>query len=100
MKKASVTSGTEWVSVNSETFASKVSTNGTYNFIYNGAGWELSGEEIALSDYGILIIGEPITNDTITIIFADGELSQYPINLFANETPVITAENITVNINE
>ena len=100
LKKASVTSGTEWVSVNSETFASKVSANGTYNFIYNNTDWELSGQEIALSDYGISIIGEPITNDTITIIFADGELSQYPINLFANETPVIIAENITVNINE
>lgn len=100
LKKASITDGTEWASVNSTTFASKVSANGTYNFVYNGTEWELSGENITLSDYGIAIIGTPITNDAITIIFADGELSQYPLNLFASETPVITAENITVNIND
>ncbi len=100
LKKASVTSGTEWASVNSTTFAAKVSANGTYNFVYNGTNWILNNIEITLSDYGITIIGEPITNDTITIVFADGELSQYPINLFASETPVISAENITVNINE
>lgn len=100
IKKASITEGTEWASVNSVTFAAKVGGNGTYNFVYNGMSWELSGEIVTLSDYGISIIGVPITDDAITIVFADGELSQYPINLFATETPVISAENITVNINE
>lgn len=100
IKKASVTSGTEWASVNSETFAAKVSGNGTYNFVYNGSAWELSEAAADLSEYGITIIGTPITGDVLTVIYADGELSEYPINLFANETPVLTAENITVNINE
>lgn len=100
LKKASVTDGIEWASVNSAAFAAKINTNGTYNFVYNGSSWELGGAVVTLSDYGIAIIGTPITNDTITIIYADGELSQYPINLFASETPTISAENITVNINE
>ena len=100
IKKASVTSGTEWASVNSTTFATKVSANGTYNFSYDGTYWKLNGEIAPLADYGISTIGTPITGDVITIIYADGELSQAPINLFATETPSITAENITVNINE
>ena len=100
IKKASVTSGTEWASVNSTTFAAKASANGTYNFSYDGAYWKLNGEIAPLTDYGISTIGTPITGDVITIIYADGELSQAPINLFATETPAITAENITVNINE
>jgi hypothetical protein len=100
IKKASVTSGTEWASVNSQTFASKAEANGTYNFIYNGSSWLLNSDEAELSDYGISITGNPVKNDVITIVFADGELSQYPINIFASETPAITAENITVSINE
>ena len=100
LKKASVTSGTEWASVNSETFGAKVSANGTCNFIYNGSEWQLNGENAELSEYGISIIGNPVTNDVITVIYADGNLSGFPINLFASETPVITADNITVNINE
>lgn len=100
VKKISVTEGTEWASVNSSTFASKVTTNGTYNFVYNGTDWQLNAENVTLSNYGISIIGTPITGDVITIVYADGELSGQPINLFANETPIISAENITVNINE
>lgn len=100
LKKASVTSGTEWASVNSETFGAKVSANGTYNFIYNGSKWQLNSENAELSEYGISIIGNPVTNDVITVIYADGNLSGSPINLFASETPIITVDNITVNINE
>lgn len=100
LKKASVTSGTEWASVNSQTFAAKAGTNGTYNFIYNGSEWQLNNENAELSEYGISIIGNPVTNDVITVIYADGNLSEFPINLFASETPSVSAENITVKINE
>lgn len=100
LKKASVTSGTEWASVNSEVFASKAGANGTYNFIYEGGSWALNAENADLSEYGISITGAPITGDVISIIYADGNLSGFPINFFANEVPTITAKNITVNINE
>ena len=99
LKKASTTEGTEWASVNSTTFASKVSSNGTYNFTYNGENWQLNSEDVTLSTYGIEITGTPITGDVITIIYADGNLSEFPINLFADETPIIDTSNITVNIN-
>lgn len=97
--KASTTEGTEWASVNSTTFASQISSNGTYNFIFDGTNWQLNSEDVTLSTYGIEITGTPITNDTITIIYADGNLSEFPINLFADETPIIDTSNITVNIN-
>lgn len=99
LKKASTTEGTEWASVNSTTFASQVSSNGTYNFTYNGENWQLNSEDVTLSTYGIEITGTPITGDVITIIYADGNLSEFPINLFADETPIIDTSNITVNIN-
>lgn len=100
VKKASVTEGTEWASVNSTTFSAKAGANGTYNFTFDGTNWQLNDIDITLSEYGIEIIGSPITNDILTVIYADGNLSDYPINLFASETPVISAENITVTINE
>lgn len=100
IKKASVTQGLQWASVNSETFASQVSSNGTYNFTYNGTNWLLNSSPVTLSTYGISIVGAPITNDTISIIYANGELSQSPINLFASEAPLIDTSNITVNIND
>ena len=100
LKKASITSGIEWASVNSDTFAGKAASNGTYNFIYNGENWTLNSETADLTEYGISIIGSPITNDVISVVYADGNLSGFPINLFATETPSISAENITVEINE
>ncbi|MCD8179780.1 MAG: baseplate J/gp47 family protein [Tannerellaceae bacterium] len=100
--KASVTSGIIWASVDSDTFASQVSENGTYNFTYNGSEWLLNSESVTLSDYGISVTSDnddPVTGDIISVIYSNGELSQYPIKLFCTETPAIAADNITVNIN-
>jgi hypothetical protein len=101
--KASVTSGIIWASVNSETFGAKVEQNGTYNFIYDGENWKLNTETVNLSDYGIEVTTaenqDLITNDTVSIVYADGNMSTFPINLFASETAQILAENIQVTIN-
>lgn len=101
--KASVTSGITWASVNSEIFGTKTSQNGTYNFIYDGQNWQLNSEDVQLEDYGITVTTANnqglITGDTVSVIYSDGNMSHEPINLFATETPQITADNITVTIN-
>lgn len=97
--KASVTSGIEWASVNTEIFKTQITGNGTYNFIYNGENWTLNNEEIQLTDYGISATGTPITNDKVSILYANGELAQTPIMLYVTEKAIISSENITVTIN-
>lgn len=103
INKASVTSGIIWASVDTAIFGAKTNQNGTYNFIFNGTDWLVNGEQANLSEYGITITTaeaqNPITGDRLSVIYADGEISEAPINLFASETPQILAENITVNIN-
>ena len=100
--KASVNSGISWASVNSQTFGNKVEQNSTYSFIYNDTSWQLNNEPVTLEDYGISVISvkdTPINGDVINVIYADGEMSTNPINLFASEVPSISAENIQVIIN-
>lgn len=97
--KKSVTSGIQWASVNTAMFAAKAGGNGTYSFTYNGSDWTLGTETVSINDYGISITGSPLTGDIVSIVYADGELSQSPINLFASETALVLAENIKVNVN-
>lgn len=102
ISKASVTSGLTWASVDSETFAAKVSGNGTYIFNYDGTNWVLDTTTVTLSDYGISIVtdtGGAISGDVITVTYADGELSQSTLPLFCSEVPLIEADKILVNIN-
>lgn len=96
--KASTTGGIIWASVTTDTFATKVTANGKYNFKYNGTNWTLGTDTVNLSEYGITVTGNPITNDIISILYSSGDLSQNPIKLFATETPGISIENIQVNI--
>ena len=98
--KASITSGIIWASVDTTTFAGQLSTDGQYNFIYNGSNWTYNSDTVTLSTYGISALGSPVNGDIISILFSTGNLSQSPIGLFASEYPTIAAENITVNINE
>jgi uncharacterized phage protein gp47/JayE len=97
--KQSITSGIRWASVDTSVFGTKAGANGTYSFIFDGTNWTLNNTTVTLSEYGITVTGDPITNDVVSIIYADGELAQSPINLFASEKPLILSENITVNIN-
>lgn len=97
--KASTTFGIIWTSVNTAAFAAKITENGTYNFIYDGTDWNLNGTSVSLSDYGITVTGTPITNDTVNIVYSNGQAAQVPIKLFATETPSINPDNIQVNIN-
>lgn len=100
--KASVNSGISWASVNSQTFGNKVEQNGTYSFIYDGTNWLLNNETVNLEDYGISVISAkdtPQNGDVINVTYANGEMSTFPINLFASEVPSISTENIQVIIN-
>lgn len=99
--KASVTSGITWASVTASTFASAAGNiNGTYNFIYNGTNWQLNNNNVDLSTYGVEVTGTPVNNDKISILFATGNLTASPIQLYADEKAVIDTNDITVNINE
>ena len=99
--KASVTSGITWASVTASTFATAVSNvNGTYNFIYNGSNWKLNNNNVNLATYGVVITGTPVNNDKISVLYATGNEATSPIQLYANEKPVISVNDITVNINE
>ncbi len=99
--KASVTSGIEWASVTASTFANAVNNvNGTYNFIFNGSNWLLNNNSVNLATYGVVVTGTPVNNDKISVLFATGNSAASPIQLYANEKPVLDTNDITVNINE
>lgn len=99
--KASVTSGITWASVTAAAFSTAVSgANGRYAFIYNGSAWTLNNNTVTLADYGLTVTGAPVNGDKISVLFAAGSLSASPLPLYANETPAIAANDITVNINE
>lgn len=98
--KASITSGIEWVSVTASDFGTAVgSVNGRYEFIYKNSHWKLNNNNVTLADYGISVVGTPISDDKISVLFATGQLTTSPLPLYANEKPVISDNNITVNIN-
>lgn len=97
--KASITSGITWASVDTATFGTQITVNGTYNFTFNGSNWVLNNSTVNLNSYGITLTGLPITGDIISILYSTGELSQNPIQIFASEKASISEENITVKIN-
>lgn len=55
------------------TFAEKVAGSGEYTFICTAAGetpkWELNGEEVTLTTYGITVTGTPAKNDIIVVVY-------------------------------
>ena len=62
-----------------ETFESYVEPTGnmTLVFTYNGENWDLPDElDVALIDYGISYSGEPVQDDTITVVYT-AESSTY-----------------------
>ena len=98
--KASLVEGITWASVNSNTFSTGVSNNnGTYTFVYDGTNWKLNNANVTLNTYGITLTGTPISGDTIIVLYSNGNLSTYPIQIFASEVATISAENITVKVN-
>lgn len=54
-------------------FAGKVSGSGEYVFLCTAAGstpvWELNGEEVSLTTYGITITGTPAKGDIIVVLY-------------------------------
>lgn len=98
--KASAVGGLEWASVDDSTFALEVSSaNGNYIFVYDGSDWKLNNNTVDLADYGITVTGTAITNDKITVLYSNGNLSTSPIQIYASEVPAISSSNITVTIN-
>lgn len=57
------------VETDKDTFKAKVLDEyGTYIFEYD-SGWELNGDSVTITEYGITITGSPENGDTITITF-------------------------------
>lgn len=52
----------------------KFITPGEYIFSYSDSGWKLSGNNVALSEYGITLKEIPSAGDTITVIYDDSGL--------------------------
>lgn len=74
------------VTVNGETFGTKVVKGGFYEFKYTGGSvdsWRLDGENVLLADYGIAVNGAPKANDVITVDFAPGGVEQLLKNMDA-----------------
>lgn len=69
----SANSGITSVVVDLDTFGEQIDTSGAYAFSYNGNIWELNGNEVALSTYGIEITGTPNTGAVITIEYVRQE---------------------------
>lgn len=67
-------SGITSATVVPDTFMSMVGSDVStdYVFTYSGTAWELSSDEVTLSDYGISITGTPSANDSITVTCIHG----------------------------
>lgn len=55
------------VDITAATWRSYVADDGTYNFIYNGIGWELDSSVVTLADYGLVVTGTVTEGDIITV---------------------------------
>lgn len=55
--------------VNADTFATQITTSGSYVFSYNGSNWVYGGSTVTLSTYGIEVTGTAANGDTITVAF-------------------------------
>lgn len=64
--------GVTGATVDKETFETKVSATGTYEFKYSTTGtkWELGETTVTLADYGIVATGTPANDDKITIKYS------------------------------
>jgi hypothetical protein len=51
-----------------------LSADAIMQFVYNGAEWELNGDEVTISEYGITYTGTPVSTDAITVAFSPSEL--------------------------
>ena len=70
------------VSLDKSTWRSYVSTDGTYEFSYDGTNWKLSGNTVTISNYGLSVSGTLTSGDTITV-----EYTQLVIGTLATATP-------------
>lgn len=65
--------GAEFGTSGITTFGTKVAGSGEYTFLCTAAGetpkWELNGEEVILSEYGIEVTGTPAKNDIIVVVY-------------------------------
>lgn len=89
--------GITGVTVDGVTFIQKVGTpeEKTYTFSYNGTNWLLNGAEVTLEEYGITIVGTPVSGDTITVTVAENTadvLLQLVEQVTALESSVKVAE--------
>ena len=64
--------GVTAVSVVKDTFIGKVGekNTGSYVFTYSGSAWELDGEEVNVTQYGISFTGTAAEDDTATIVYS------------------------------
>lgn len=97
--KASITSGIYHSNVDSSTFTTQITNSGTYTFSYNGSAWEYNNNTINLATYGITVLGSPVENDKVIVLYNNGEIGNQPLQVFCTEYPTISAENINVTIN-
>lgn len=82
------------LAVNASTFASQISTSGTYTFTYSIDTWLLAqgGADIAVdvTDYGITYSGTPVTDDVIEVVFtAAGDVFSWVL------CPVMDAQSVS-----
>lgn len=71
------------VALTAATWRTYVSTDGTYNFSYDGTNWKLNGATVTLADYGLTVTGTVTEGDSITV-----EYTQLVIGTLATATPV------------
>lgn len=49
------------------TWRSYVAVDGIYEFVHHGSKWQLNGNDVTLSNYGITVTGTPDNDDIITV---------------------------------
>lgn len=81
--------GVTTASVNNPKFQAQVSdTAGTYVFSYDGADWELSGNVVDLTDYGISYTGTAASGDEITVVWTASTWVEYIASVAATKLSI------------
>lgn len=79
------------ITVDSATFITQHSTDGTYVYSYDGTDWTLEGSTVTLADEGITLTGTAANGDRMTVIVSNG--SVVSSNYYATD-------RLTLDVNE
>lgn len=91
-----IATGVTAATVNAETFATKVSESGTYDFIYDAdaeaqtpdPSWKLGTSKVTLSEYGVEVTGTAQDGDKVSIAFVAASAGSSAVGILLHDVDV------------